>query len=413
MFMLGIMDQAAFNNALKVKYAAGGIADAFYKKHPLLDLLPKKQFAGRVVEHAVRISAPAGRSATFATAQANQSASTIKAFLIGSSTYPLARYYAPASIDNLVLDLDAEAIVDALNFEIDGAMAAATDAASIQLFGDGSGLLGQLANSGVGTPTITLGNANDVVKFEVGDVLSLSPNADGSAIRTGTVVLIAVDRDAGTLTCSGNISAGIGAAANTDYIYRSGDATKAMKGFGAWLPYDPADASVRSSALAATFFGVVRSADATRLGGVTFDGRALAIEEALQKAAVRLAREGGEPDLVILNPDKYAELAIALGNKMVLVDVKGDASVGVQGIQLISQGFKMVVVCDRHCPSNRAYMLEKATWTLYEVGSLPRLLDQDELQLLRAATADQSEVRIGWYAQLACSSPGKNAVIAL
>ena len=54
--------------------------------------------------------------------------------------------------------------------------------------------------------------------------------------------------------------------------------TTKLSGLGAWLP---------SSAPGSTdsFFGVNRSSDATRLGGIRFDGSSLPLEEALIGAA--------------------------------------------------------------------------------------------------------------------------------
>jgi hypothetical protein len=43
----------------------------------------------------------------------------------------------------------------------------------------------------------------------------------------------------------------------------------------------------------------------------------------------------------------------------------------------------------------------------------PRLLDSDGNQILREATADNVEVRLGYRAQLGCAAPGFNANIQL
>ena len=58
-------------------------------------------------------------------------------------------------------------------------------------------------------------------------------------------------------------------------------------------------------------------------------------------------------------------------------------------------------------------MLTKDTWKLYSLGAAPKILDSDGLKMLREASADSVEVRVGYYAQLGSNAPGFNGIVKL
>ena len=73
----------AWDNALKTYYRGAAVDELVYDSHPLLDLLPKdEKFRGKSAPIPVYCTRPQGRSATFATAQTNASASQIGEFLL-------------------------------------------------------------------------------------------------------------------------------------------------------------------------------------------------------------------------------------------------------------------------------------------------------------------------------------------
>ena len=95
-----------------------------------------------------------------------------------------------------------------------------------------------------------------------------------SGTRTGTprptqAQIVGIDRNAGTLTFSGNLSTLVSGVAAGDYIQRSGDFMKAAPGIQNWL-VPPA---LRPTAAAQdSFYGQDRSPDRTRMMGVYHDG---------------------------------------------------------------------------------------------------------------------------------------------
>ncbi len=339
----------------------------------------------------------------FATAQANKTESQLKDFVLTRNSD-----YSLASISNEVLEAskgNANAFMEAATTEIDGAIQSATRSLAIALYGTGSGSIGRVANASFATPTLQLTEPSDVTNFEVGMKLQASSADGGGSVRSGTLTIVGVDRDLGTLTMSGNLSAGISAIAQNDFLFVQGDYDAKIRGLRAWVP----DSAPSSS----PFFGVDRTADVTRLGGIRFDGSAMPIEEALISAASRVAREGGKPTHCFMNYLEYADLEKALGSKVQYVDLKVTADIGFRGMVVNGPRGPIKVIADQNCPAGRAFMLQLDTWKLYSLGKAPKILDTDGMKMLRESNADAVEVRVGYYAQVGCRAPGWNANIKL
>ena len=295
--------------------------------------------------------------------------------------------------------------MEAATVEIDGAIQSATRSLAISLYGSGSGSIGQVLAGFTGT-SFTLKNIEDVTNFEVGMELAFSTADGGGSVKTGELTVNGINRDTGVITvdAGSGVDGGTGPATN-DYIFVEGDYDSKIKGLLAWIP---------SSAPGATaFFGVNRSVDVTRLGGIRFDGSALPIEEALIGAASRVAREGGKPSHCFMSYSKFADLEKALGSKVQYVDLKANAEIGFRGILINGPRGPIKIIPDQNCPSSRAFMLQLDVWKLYSLGKCPKILDLDGMKFLRESSADAVEVRVGYYAQLGCRAPGYNANINL
>lgn len=399
------LDLTSFDAALKQHYTRDRVENLVYSDNPLLALMPKKTDAGgRNIPLPTIHGNPQGRSATFSNAQTNKNNSQLKDFVLTRVSD-----YSLADIDNETMEAsrgDANAFLEAATVEIDGALQSITRSLAIAMYRDGSGSIGVIS-SGEGTPTVTLTNAEDVVNFEVGQVLQVSATKTGGAVRAGTVTLTAVDRSAGTLTASGNWTAGIAAAVAGDFIYQDGDYDGKISGLEAWVP---ATAPVGGD----NHFGVDRSVDTTRLAGVRYDGSSDPIEEALINGASRIAREGGAPGHCFLNFADYAELEKALQAKVRYEDVEVPAAeFGFRALVLSGPRGPIRVFPDHNCPDGFAFMLTMPTWKLYSVGEAPKILESDGLRVLRNAAADSVEVRTGYYAQMGCRAPGWNGIITL
>lgn len=398
------LDLTSFSAALKQHYTSDRVENMVYKDNPLLAMLPKyEQFGGKNLPIPIIYGNPQGRSATFTTAQANKTSSKLKDFVLTRN-----HDYSLASIDNETLEAskgNSNAFMEAATTEIDGAIQSATRSLAIALYGTGSGSIGQVANSSFATTALQLSNVNDVTNYEVGMKLVTSATDGGGSVRAGTLSIVGVDRDTGIITTSANLSTGIAAIAQNDYIFVEGDYDQKVKGLRAWLP--------DSTPSATPFFSVDRTSDSSRLGGIRFDGSAMPIEEALIEAASRVAREGGRPDVCFMNYVKFSELEKALGSKVQYIDLKVNADVGFRGMSVNGPRGVIKIVPDQNCPSNRAFMLQLDMWKLYSLGKAPKILDADGMKMLRDNNADSVEVRVGYYAQLGCRAPGFNANVKL
>lgn len=394
------LDMTSFDAALKQHYTDDMVMNMVYKDNPLLALLAKyENFGGKNLPIPIIYGNNQRRSASFSKAKANSSTSKVTDFVLTRD-----KDYAFAAIDNETLEAsqgDANAFMEASTVEIDGAIQSATNALARDLYGNGGGAIGQVSNSSFATTTLTLTNPEDVVNFEVGMILETS-TTDGTSgsVKSGTLTVVGVDRIGGTVTTSANLSTGIATIAQNDYIFPEGDFGARLKGLAAWLVYGGASAT--------SFFGVDRSVDKTRLGGLWGDYSSMPIEEALIEGAALCNREGGRISHFFMNDMKYADLEKALGSKVQYVDLQGPAQIGFQGIKVNTSKGVAVALADRNCPINKCFGLTLSSFKLYSLGKAVKFIGGDGLKMLRLDSEDGVEARIGGYRQMGCRAPGYN-----
>jgi hypothetical protein len=399
------LDLTSFAPALKQYYTKGFMENLVYKNNPALALLPKyEDFVGSNMPVPLTYANPMNRSASFANAVAGTGSSALKAFTITRS-----KDYSIAQVDNETLEASANdrgAFMKAATQEINGAMQAATRSLATASFRDGSGAIGRI-NATVAGTTLTLATLQDIVNFEVGMKIQFSSAATVATIRDAgeALTVTAINRSAGSMTVSANLNTISGITAN-DYINAQGDLESKVKGFEAWLP---------ASVTATAFFGVDRTSDETRLAGIKYDGSAQPIEEALVDGLSLVEREGGSPDYCFMSFANLSNLKKALGSKVQYVDVEAgtEAKISFKGVMIDGNKKPVICIADQNCPAAVAYLIQMDTWGLYSLGSAPKILDSDGNKLLRQSSADGVEIRVGYYAQMACSAPGFNGRITL
>lgn len=403
--------------------------DLVYKENPFLALVPKNEspdgFAGKYIPVPLEYGTPQGRSHSFSNAQSQQTPTSLASFFV----YVINDYQL-VTITNLLMEQtksNAGAFVDAAKLQMDSGFRNITNNIAFELFGDGTATRGISTSSSTqsgttaGGTVLPLSNAQQIVNFEIGMLLVASSSAGGSP-SSDTVIITSVNRATGVISgtasaasLSANWAIGSGAA----YLSISGDLPSggasstssylALSGLAAWLP-------VSSPASNDNFWGVNRSADPTRLAGCRFDASAYSIEEGLTNALAFLNREGGKPDLAIMDFASYAALVNSLGAKVQYVQVKHDeVEVAFEGITFQSAYGRVTVLADRNCPPQRCYLLQMNTWKLRSLGKVPHILTygMEGLEGLRVGNADALEIRIGYYGNLICSAPGWNCVVSL
>lgn len=416
--MAPALDLTSFNAALKEYYTPDAVKDMVYKNNPLLALVKKStDFPGKYKDVPIVYGNPQGRSATFSRAQTRGQSSSSK---IGEFLVTRAKDYAVATIDNetiLASQSDKGAFMRAATLEFDGAINSLKRAAAIDLFRSGYGAIGRIkvGSTVASATTITLDDIEEVTNFEVGQELVVTAAEASGALRAlGTsgngLIVTKVNRSTGVLTFGAAIddaADGIPAIAHSDYIFVRGDRQDAaspsrlkISGLEAWLP-------ATAPTTGDSFFGLDRSADPTRLAGCRQDLSGVPIEEALIEGAAIVGREGGIIDHYFMPFSKWSALQKALGSKVQYADLKV-GTIGFRSIRINGPKGEIMCVPDMNCPSNRCFGLQLDVWELATIGDLPRVIDTDDLDMLRMASADGVESRWGYYGNLCCSAPGWN-----
>lgn len=397
---------ATVEKILKRTYPQTRLPRLLFAESPLLGLVKKSTtFYGDDASFAGRISGTGGGSATFSEAQANISPNTYNRFNI---THALD--YSICRITTLAVrkaSNNAGALVRTVQEEADGAMYTIGRSMARTMYGDGSGLRGQVA--GVSTTALTLVNVADIVNFEVGMTISGSTTATGGTeITANTQVITGIDEDQGILygaaTWNGTTYA------DGNYLFRKGDYDQMAVGLAGWVP-ETAPTSGDD------FFGQDRSVHVSRLAGVRYEATAVDgnIERALISATARGARSGAKPDHCFVHPSVYGQLINELGAKARYDQSKGQgydgqvANFGFQGLCLhgvsTPKGHIMVHP-DIDCPQQVAYLLRLEDWKFMAAGDLPGFLKDDGSgQWLRTYNADAMEARIGYYGNIVCERP--------
>jgi hypothetical protein len=401
-----------------------------YAKNPFLALVPKNEspdgFAGKYIPVPLEYGNPQGRSHTFANAQNQQTASDVVSYFV----YAIQDYQL-VTITNLLMEQtksNAGAFVDEASRTLDNGFKNISNNMAFEIFSGGTATRGAVGAAGVSlvgsTLSWTLANAQTVVQFEVGMTLQGSATDGGAALQNtpGTidaVQITSVNRNSGAI--SGTVvqgAPGTSWAAGT-YLQVLGDigiggsSTVAgmlgLSGLAAWVPAsDPPSSD--------NFWGVNRSADPTRLGGLRYNASTMSISEGLTNALAFGNREGADFDLIVLDFISYSTLVNELGAKVQYVMLEHDeVEVAFEAIHFHSAYGKIPVLADRSCPAQTAYCLTMDSWKLRTLGKAPHILTygMEGLEGLRVGNADALEIRIAYYGNAICSAPGYNMNVAL
>ncbi len=408
---------ASLQYALKTLWPQDRIKNEVYPDHPFLAMIPKREdFYGDSMYIALRTGDPQGRSPIFSAAQSISALTG--AGNAGSSRG--ARFLITRAKDYQVVNLETEvilaskrdegALIRALDVEMKSGVNNIGKSLATALFRGQTGVIGAIGSL-TGT-SVTLSNANDITSFEVGMFLDFALTATG-AVRAGTPVAITgIDRDLGVITI---VTGGYTGIANGDFVFAAGNSAgtgdaanggtaRKVAGLADWIP--------STTPTATLFFGVDRTVDVTRLGGLRVDASGLSPEEGLVLTLSRQAREGGKQTHILVNHADYRNILFSLGSK-VETAYQTVGEIGFQSIQMHGPKGVVSVVADQDCPAGRAYSIAMDTWKLASLEGCPQILNMDGDQLSRVYNADQFEARMVYFANTYCDAPGYNATIAM
>ena len=386
--------------AMKILYPKG-LAELLYPKVPLVGWMNKStDFVGES-KAIVPFYGGGNGSTSFSIALANKKDIKLKRFLVTR-----VKDYALASVDAetiLASGNDKGAVARALDTQIRGHMYHLARSAGFQAYSDGTGV--RATGDGAynaGADEITLADARDIVHFEVGMVLNFSSSG---TVRSGTVEIESINREAGTITTVESvISTAITGATNADDILRAGDLDNCAAGLAAWIP---------STVTSTAFFGVDRTTDAVRLGGQRYTAASSVLEEVFIDAAAEASVNGADPDTCFLHPKRLAQMNKSQYAKTNCEVDSSMSGIKYRAIQMATGSGYMKFVPDANCPYNTAWMLTKSSWELCSLKEFPHFAMDDGKKFQREAALDAIEMRIRAFWNIVCTNPMQNMRVDL
>lgn len=406
-------DSNAILALLKEAYLGQPVEFELYKDYPFLAEIEKDEnFVGKYMPLPI-VSGAGTSSNSFAMAQTYQAPVIARAFDITTGDR-----FGFATIDGKAIAQsrnDAGAFARTVETAMDSGLETMTQALAQDLYRSGTGTIG-IGTLVYSTGVFTFTNADDCSNFEYGMCLQGATSDGGTpvgGVGTPTPMWV-VNRDpiAGTITVSttfgGTAGVGVGLTSVT-YLSRIGDGSgygnNYLVGLQGWCP-----ATVSST----PFFGVDRSIDRVKYGGLYLDYSSMGPDEALVKALNMLHREGGNPDRCYTNYSTFYALEQKMGGQRIRVEAKGQGSVlGFEGIRVTGGKGSCLVLPDRACPSARALFVELKYAKLWSMRQAPRVIDDDGMEMLRTSSQNAVEVRLGYYAQLAIAKPMSLAQVVM
>lgn len=300
---------------------------------------------------------------------------------------------------------DKGAFVRLVTREMDSTVEDMGHRIAVDLYGDGSGAIGQVV-TGTASP-ITV--APDLAKnFQIGMLIRANPTKTGTVgnYRVGAGTITAISEDTGTITYSGTITA----LAVADFLYPAASASDVEEydgcaaGLGAW---------VTTSSSPAALFGVTRTTEVEKLSGWKVTTTSNSLEENIITLGAKLRRSGSKAKDVFMTPMNWATLSKNLESK-VMRDDGGDAKFGFTSIKMATPAGMVNVWADPECPPDVGYFLDMDTFELLYLGSgVPHLIDDDGNRGLRSPAADSIEYRFRALYNLKCLAPGRNGVLQI
>jgi len=421
--------QSSVAGILKELYDDQKVQWLTYKDNPLLAMMKKEEkFPGKYFPQPVVYGLSQGASATFSSAYNNQTSASVAEFLVTRVAD-----FSLATIDGQLLaaaQTDPGAFIDGAELMIDAAFQTAVNRLASAMFRNGAGTIGQISTlthvsgSGPYVTDILLTNPDDAVQFEIGQAMVDVQLSDGSGSHSTFATpqtITAVNRNSGVLRVSGAVDAtsdftaayylavqgDLPTTSNNNFQPSGSTATNSLlklAGLAAWLP-------LVAPTSGDSFFGVDRSVDVQRLAGVSFDGSALSLEEALLQGTGRIALNGGRVDTGVCSYSTYTALITSLGSKVQYID-ESIGEIGFRGVQVNGANTVMSIFPDRNCPDGVIYCLEMDSWVLRSQGPAPHILKyMDEIEILRVPGVDAAELRVGSYVNMYTNKPGHNGVI--
>jgi len=408
---------AQFDAFLKDYYTKDKIDDLTKKDRPFFGMVTREEdLGGDQYVHPFIFQNPQGFGATLAKAQQGSQQGSGNGNLQGRKwKVAYGDYSASVEIGDKVIKASRSnvgAFLRDQETEINGLYNGFGDTFSTYLYGNGGQALGSFTiSSGV----CTLVNADDIVNFEVGQILVVSANdgSDSSHILIASSAqgfVVSVDRNAGTFSVSATSGGSVATPTNwtgTMFGFRDGDfggsgATRILLGLGAWIP--------AAAPTSTTFENINRTVDSARMSGIRLTSAEIAsvtLEQRLKRLVTRMRGRnfGPGPDAVFLNPEKWQNVADSLESRGYR-EIGANAEFGYENITFKAGGKTVKLYADPFCPIGTAFALKMDTVKLGGLSKIPEVVNGDGLEMLRKVASNDYEYRLVAYPAFVVAAPG-------
>ena len=380
-------------------------------KNPLIGMMKKDLGAGGSTwEQTVGVTNVVGGSAVYSNAYANSSQGVDKVF---SGNYK--KRFQDVKIQDFTIrssngDGGIERVmrrkIDSLKYEF-------MQTINFQAYRDEGGSLVQLvATTGSnvvfnGTATCTNSTKAGMQYIKVDKTMNMGAALAGTGLEqsAGTPLKLTItgrNVSAGTFTYTAN-SANAHPSGSA-YLFEDGSAGLTLAGLRSWCPL--------TDTLAATTFKTVdRSIDVNGLGGIRVAAVGETIEESLNDAVAVHRQLGGDPDICLIHPKRFAQLKKELGDRIRYVESKGKALVGgknsftFRGIEIDGNGRPVVVHEDAACQTECTWIIESDVFVARSQGKWPFVPSEDGLMVRRLTGTDQWQSELFAYMETVCARP--------
>lgn len=382
---------------MRRKYAGGKLPKAQFAEFPVYDAIEKKEdFVGDEYVLALQTENPQGVGPTIPDAQGSASQGIYKKFTLSKlEFFGLARIKGQV-LRSATLKGDG-ALVDLWNNELDGIQKTVLKMLEIFTMGSGNGVLGTIS-TGVTGATVTLTVVEDVNCFDVGMKVKLvSDTTLSPTVRSGEATITSINRSAGTLTlAAGNWNSIVTGATNGDSIVRAGcqasGATNTVPaGWRQWLV---------GGSSPGTWKGLDRNEDPVRTASQVLDMTGLPMAEAVIDLESLITNQGHTPTKrLVVHPRDFRQVKKTQYGKVMLSAGGGTPTIGFEGTKWAGDGGTIEVLQSPFCPKNNVFLKDFSTYCMASCGPAPMPLDFDKQDMLRLATDDAYEARIGLYGE--------------
>lgn len=326
---------------------------------------------------------------------------------VGSSLYP---QYGRATFDGEMLNRQGPAtIIDAKGAAIDGIANNMLDSVEFQMWNTVAAR-GQIATGGLnGTAAariLTLTSEDDVYNFPVNmRFMGSTTNTGAGTDRADLYTVTAIDPIGLKVYASRHSGAGADLAA-LDYLFALGSKDAYMPGIATIIPAtDPTD----------TLYGVARTGQGPVLSGWRFSYVG-SISETILRAFAKMSKYVNRAAMnftCCLSVEDWILLSLEQTGTVVR-DEQATQRFGTEVISVRTPFGNVPCVAVPQLASGRSWIIDWSQWTLYTLGNLPHVIDDDGRAMQRLAPGSPSgnnlngdgvEMRFRMWKVLLCHMP--------